>query len=145
MKKLVCTIVLMFLAAAPGLAGVVISLSDDFPEVGNEQVVGVSGVTGSGECRLWVVYSPTSQTQEEAEVGRVPESGEVRWTPARPGIATLSVRDDGGSTVASRNVAILFSSTPRSGLLVMVLAGALLFGGAGVSLWWVLREGVVPS
>ena len=143
MSKLIVSMVLLASAARPGLADVSISLADDFPEVGAQRVVTVSGLDGGGYS-LWVVYSPTSETQEEVEIGPIPDAGAVSWTPLRPGIATLSVRDGSGATVAVKNVAILFSSTPGSGVLVMIFAGLLLFGGAGLSMWRVLREGVPP-
>jgi hypothetical protein len=92
-----------------------------------------------------VVYSPNSETQEETEIGRLSESGKIAWKPTRFGIATLSARDESGSTVASSNLAIVYATTPLSGVLVMLFAGALLFGGAVVSLRSVLRSGVVPE
>lgn len=141
MKKLVFSVILMISAAGSSAAVVELGCLDDFPQVGVDQEVALSGVDHPELLSLWVVYSPNSETQEEAEIGRLSESGEIAWNPSRFGIATLSARDESGSTIASANVAIVYSSTPLSGVFVMIFAGVLLFGGAVVSLTLVLREG----
>ncbi len=143
MKRVFLTVALFGCVAGSALAGVELSLDADFPEVGKDQTVALSGADGSEHLSLWVVYSPNSETQAEEEIGPFP-GAEITWNPTRPGIATLSARDDDGNTVASLNVAILFSSTPVSGVLVMFLAGVLLFGGAGLTLRSVLRTEAPP-
>lgn len=141
MKKL--TLTLAVLLAFGGSAGAVeLSFEDDFPIVGREETVTVSGLPADGALGLWVVYSPNSETSTEEEIGKVPPDGEVLWTPSRSGIATVSLRDGSGTTVVGENVAILFDRTPSSGVLVMIFAGILLFGGAGFSLRSVLKAGV---
>ncbi len=136
-KLTVVLVGLLGFVAGTSLASVELSLDADFPEVGKDQAVAVSG-DGSEHLRLWVVYSPSSETQVEEEIGPF-SGGQITWRPARAGIATLSARDGGGDNVAAVNVAVLFSSTPASGVLVMGLAGVLLFGGAGLALRSVLR------
>jgi len=142
MKRLVTITVLCACAASYHVAGAELSCGEHFPKVGEVQTVTLSGVERPGLLDLWVAYSPNSETEIVTEVGRVNNEGEIAWTPAKFGIATLSVRDDAGATVASANVAIVYSKTPISGVLVMLFAGSLLFGGAVVSLALVLREGV---
>ena len=141
MKTMILTVVLLGLSGGPALA-IDLTLDDDFPVVGEDQNVSVSGVERADDLRLWVIYSPNSETQTEEEVGRFSSGGAITWNPTRSGIATLSARDDQGGAVASENVAILFAKTPGSGVLVMLFAGVLLFGGAGFSLRSVLRSGV---
>jgi len=141
MKKLFFTVILMISAAGSSAAVAELGCLEDFPRVGQDQQVTLSGVERPELLSLWVVYSPNSTTQKETEVGRLSESGEIAWNPSRFGIATLSARDETGSTIASANVAIVYSSTPLSGVFVMIFAGVLLFGGAIVSLVLVLREG----
>lgn len=145
MKKFGATVILMISAASSAAAGADLRCADDFPEVGRDQNVALSGVERPELLTLWVVYSPNSETQSETEVGRLSGSGEITWIPSRFGIATLSVRDGSGAAIASENVAIVFASPPLSGVLVMLFAGALLFGGAAISLRSVLREGVPSS
>ncbi len=142
MKRFGATVTLVILAASSAAAGADLRCADDFPQVGKDQTVTLSGVEQPELLTLWVVYSPNSETQSEIEVGPLSGSGEIAWIPTRFGIATLSVRDGSGATIASENVAIVFSSPPLSGVLVMLFAGALLFGGAAISLRSVLREGV---
>lgn len=141
MKTMILTVVLLgvgvgFVQAAD------LSLDGEFPIVGKGETVSLTGVENAENLRLWVIYSPNSETQTEEEIGRFSSAGAITWNPTRFGIATLSVRDDQGGVVATENVAILFSKTPGSGVLVMIFAGVLLFGGAAFSLRSVLRSGV---
>lgn len=144
MKTMILTVVLLGLLCGSALA-VDLSTDDDFPIVGQDQRVNVAGVERAGDLELWVVYSPNSETQTEAEIGRFSADGTLTWKPSRFGIATLSARDAAGDVVAAENVAILFAETPATGVLVMIFAGILLFGSAGFSLRSVLSSGEVPE
>jgi len=70
------------------------------------------------------LYLPNSKTERREQVGTTGSDGAVSWTPTAPGIATVEVADGGSQTVAVR-----FDAFPISGLVVFVLAGALIFGG----------------
>jgi len=89
---------------------------------------------------LKVVYRPNSETSVEEELRPFKADGSVMWTPAHPGIASLIVVDAGGRTAGSKDVAIRFAGIPAYGIAVMLLAGLLLFGGAGWSLVLALRR-----
>ena len=141
MKTMILTLVLLGFSGGPALA-TDLTLDDDFPVVGKDQNVSISGVERADDLRLWVIYSPNSETQTEEEIGRFSSDGVITWNPTRFGIATLSARDDQGAAVAVENVAVLFATTPTAGVLVMLFAGVLLFGGAAFSLRSVLRSGV---
>jgi len=141
MKTMILTVVLLGLSGG-SVPAVDLSLDDDFPVVGQDQKVTVSDVGPAEDLALWVVYSPNSETRTEEEIGRFSSIGTIMWNPSRFGIATLSARDAAGEAVAAENVAILFAETPASGVLVMVFAGILLFGGAGISMRSVLSSGV---
>ena len=119
-----------------------ISIDDEFPVVGESMVVSVSDLDGAENHTLRVVYSPNSETQTDEEIGRFSSDGTVAWTPGRFGIATLTVTDENGETAAAENVAVLPAETPAGGVLVMIFAGILLFGGAATSLRSVLASGV---
>ncbi len=144
MKTAILSVVLVGLSFGSALA-VDLSIDDDFPVVGRDQRVSVSGAEGAESLGLWVVYSPNSETMAEEEIGRFSSDGTAIWSPSRFGIATLSARDAGGEVVAAENVAILFAETPATGVLVMIFAGILLFGSAGFSLRSVLSSGEVPE
>lgn len=141
MKTTIIGLVLVGLAGAP-LAAADLSMDVDFPVVGKGIEITVSGVDLPESLALWVVYSPNSETRTEEEIGGFSFGGTVTWNPARFGIATLSARGAAGEEVTAENVAVLFAETPMSGVLVMIFAGLLLFGGAGFSLRSVLRSGV---
>jgi hypothetical protein len=141
MKTIILTVILLGFCGGPASA-IELTLDDDFPMVGIDQIVTVTGVERAESLRLWVIYSPNSETQTEEEIGRFSSGGAMTWNPTRFGIATLSARDDQGGVVATENVAILFAKTPKAGVLVMLFAGVLLFGGAAFSLRSVLRSGV---
>jgi len=141
MKTIILVLILVGLGIGSPLAAD-LSLDDDFPIVGKGQAVSLTGVEDAENLRLWVIYSPNSETQTEEEIGRFTSGGAMTWDPTRSGIATLSARDDRGGSLATENVAILFAKTPGSGVLVMLFAGVLLFGGAGISMRLVLSAGV---
>ena len=141
MKTTMLTVVVLVALGGSAVAAD-LSFEDDFPIVGREETITVGGGETGGDLELWVVYSPNSETSTEEEIGRVPPGGGVLWTPSRSGIATVSLRDGSGTILVAENVAILFDRTPSSGVLVMIFAGILLFGGAGFSLRSVLKAGV---
>lgn len=60
----------------------------------------------------------------------------VRWTPERAGVVRIAVPDG-----PSRNVSVRFSELPTAGLLVLILAGLILFGGAAWAMRKLLSEG----
>jgi hypothetical protein len=142
MKSMILTVVLLGVAAGAPVAAD-LTTGGDFPVVGKSDNVSLTGVGDASDLTLWVVYSPTSETQTEEEIGRFPADGRIAWEPSRFGIATLSARGDDGGVVVGENVAILFAATPVAGVMVMLFAGVLLFGGAVISMWSVLRSGVV--
>lgn len=127
--------------AAPAVAAE-LDLDGEFPVVGQSSKISLTGVDDHEGLELRVVYSPNSETSSIEKAGAMSPDGELVWTPSRPGIATLAVVDPDGDRVAVENVAILFATTPVSGLLVMLFAGLLLFGGAAFSLRTVLAGGV---
>ena len=65
-----------------------------------------------------------------AIVAMIPVSGTVAtWTPSRAGVVALATADG-----ASRNVSVRFDETPISGLLILIVAGLVLFGGAALAM-----------
>lgn len=143
MRTTIFLIVLLFcgLSARSGAAEASLSLGEAYPVVGERIEVTLHGVDSPETAALWVVHRPNSQTAETIRVGNFNAEGQVWWTPKAPGIATLRDRDPAAEgEAASVSVAICFSTNPASGILVMVLAGLLLFGGAGWSLRLALRR-----
>ncbi len=81
-----------------------------------------------------VTYRPgavTARTEVFATNGLLT----VGWTPKRAGVVQISTDDD------SKNLSVRFSSSPILGILVMVVAGVILFGGAAVAMRMLLSDG----
>jgi hypothetical protein len=77
----------------------------------------------AGADTLLVTYRPNSAI---ATTDAIPATGgQVAWTPADAGVVALAV--PGG---ARETVSVRFQDTPAAGMLVLVLAGTILFGGA---------------
>ncbi len=141
---LLIVLALIGLLSRTGAAEGTLSLSEPYPKVGKKIEIRLEGVSEPAKESLWVVHRPNSQTAETLEVGPFDDEGKIWWIPEAPGIANLTNRDpeSGDEEMVSMSVAICFSSTPAWGILVMVLAGLLLFGGAGVSLRLALKENI---
>lgn len=118
MRILLLTALLLPVFLVPGAAAQIVLGSDDL-YVGRPVTVTV----GPDADSLVVTYRPNSSI---SEVTVLPvEGGEIVWTPERPGVARLAV--PGGPTV---NASIRFQRTPIAGVVVLLLAGCILFGGA---------------
>ena len=124
-------LLLALLAAAPAAAQS-IEVAEPFPLQGEPVTVTVTGEDGVplAGAELSALYRPNSETSHTEPVGTTDASGQVRWTPTDPGIVTLTAGPS-SQPVASANVAVRFGAFPPQGLAIMVLAGVLLFGGAG--------------
>ncbi len=125
---------LTMLPGAFAEGAVTIELVEEFPLHGEAQKVTLVGAEAGRVYDLSVTYRPNSETAEEELVGRFGEDWTISWIPRIPGITSLQVLGSEGAVIASRNVATRFSSPPLSGILVFLLAGLLLFGGATYSM-----------
>lgn len=76
---------------------------------------------------LIVTYRPNSSIPIEDRL-LTNEQGSAAWTPRYPGVVALATPD--GPT---QNVSVRFLTTPWSGVVVLTLAGVILFGGIVVS------------
>lgn len=86
------------------------------------------------------LYRPNSETAHTDELGPTGPDGTLTWTPADAGVVTLQAAGEGEAPpVAQTQVAVRFGSFPPVGLLVMVVAAVILFGGAGIGFWLLLR------
>ena len=140
MKKLLIPMIFLILLSLPAtVLAREITLSTS-PPVEDEALTLILVAEDAPACRLKVIYRPNSETAKEEEVGAFRGDGTIQWTPSAPGIASLQAVGPDNEVLVSENVAIRFSGIPAYGVLVMVLAGILLFGGAGVSLRLALRE-----
>ena len=131
----------LLLATGPAL-GQRITVDEEFPTRGETVTVTVLGAdeTPLANREVVVTYRPNSETLSTETLKPTNASGQTPWTPKDAGIVTLAAGDE-----ASHNVAVRFGSFPGSGLLIMILAGLLLFGGAGWGFAMLLRPDQQPA
>jgi hypothetical protein len=132
MRAIAAALVILF--AAPALAtepAVKLSTSERFPVAGKATAI----ISPPEADAIGVVYSPGSQVEvtESVAVQKItpPRPGNpyrTAWKPARAGVVALSA---GGQTV---NVSIRFDGVPAGGVIIMVIAALILFGGAFFSI-----------
>jgi hypothetical protein len=106
-------------------------------------------LTGAGRpmpgVAIRATYRPNSETAHTEEIGLTGADGTLRWTPEVAGVVTLQAMGAAGAApLASAQVAVRFGSFPPLGLAVMVFAAVLLFGGAGLGFWLLLRPPAHP-
>lgn len=121
--------ILTALTLAPA-AAIAVELSVDpvYPVRGKDALIAVihEGQPVSG-ATVRVTYRPNSEVLREAEVGVTDASGHLTWSPDDAGMAELAVETPEGS--ASRSVSVRFPGPPIQGILVLLMAGLILFGG----------------
>lgn len=116
-------------AAAPLAAQEIVGVTPEIP-VRDEPV----RVTFSAPVdTATVTYRPGAITATTETF--TPGSATFEFTPSRAGVVSVAGGD------ATRNLSVRFQSAPTSGVLVMLFAGLILFGGAGVALRALLRDG----
>lgn len=97
-----------------------IQLSTDQPKAGEE----VSITLGQAETTIAIAYRPNSSVIRRDTLRSETPQTSFSWTPEQAGVVSLSTVN------ASRNVSVRFQGFPWQGLIVMLLAGCILFGGA---------------
>lgn len=119
------------LAADPAPPAAKLSTSERFPVVGKATSVS----TPPAADAIDVVYSPSSRVEEKARVPvekltppRPNKPYLTPWIPDRAGVAQLSA---GGQSI---KVSVRFDGVPTGGIVIMLIAGVILFGGAFVSM-----------
>lgn len=94
----------------------------------------IPGVTVSA------LYRPNSETAHTERIGVTGPDGSLSWTPADAGVVTLQAAgEEGAAPLAQAQVAVRFGGFPPVGLAVMIFAALLLFGGAALGFWLLLR------
>lgn len=123
---------LSLLALAPlPAAGQGITLTPEIPEVGQETTVRLSAPADY----IVVTYRPNSIVAQRDTI-RIGGFESVKWTPARAGVVRIGLPDG-----AAQNVSVRFTGIPLSGLLILIVAGTILFGGAVFAMRKLLEDG----
>ena len=77
-----------------------------------------------------VVWRPNSAIPDTVALDAAGSS--FVWTPSRAGVATIEAIS--GETIVSQNVSVRYAGYPATGIFVLIIAGTLLFGGAGFAM-----------
>lgn len=144
MRKGVIFIALLLALSATPMAAVTIVTDDHYPIVGEATTVSVEDETGPMEGAIvQVEYRPNSSTARTETLDPTDESGITSWTPAGAGLARISVIGPDGPT-GTVAVSVRYTGFEPSGIVIMLLAGLFLFGGAGYGMSLLLREQKAP-
>ena len=118
------------LLATPGQAQS-ITLTPDLAVMGREATLHF----GAPVDTLFVTYRPNSVVAQRDTI-RIGGFDSVKWTPRKAGVVQISL--PGG---VSQNVSVRFTEPPMSGLMILIAAGLILFGGAILSMRALLSGG----
>lgn len=131
-------------AAEPAPA-ITLAADDERPVIGQtvELTVLAAGTPLRG-ARVSAVYRPNSSTTSTEHLAPTGADGTVFWTPSAAGPVNLQAWAPGAAEDAPPAVvvavAVRYGGFPPSGLAIMLLAGALLLGGAAFGLTMLLRR-----
>ncbi len=131
----------LVLAGAAPAAATELRLADRFPLRDRPVTVTVTrdGSPVAGAL-VTVRYRPNSELAHVEPLPPTGADGRVTWTPTDAGIVTLETPGDAGAGPATLSVAVRFGAFPGLGVLVMVIAAILLFGGAGLGFYLLINE-----
>ncbi|HVS04028.1 MAG TPA: hypothetical protein VMT16_14780 [Thermoanaerobaculia bacterium] len=139
-RSLAAAAVTLAIAAGAPAAAVELRLAEPFPLRGEPTRVEVLDAEAGVAYELRVTYRPNSRTPRSETLQLAPEGTSAAWIPRDAGLAQLDLVAPGGAAAASLRAAVRFGGFPATGLLVMAVAGLLLFGGAALSMWLLLGE-----
>ena len=117
-------------------------LDSNQPEVGDSVEIWLESDPAPARVyELHLEYLPGSQLATQDILTTVTADDHIRWSPEFAGLARLEARDPiHHELIARRDVAIRYRSGSPSGLLVLTLAGSILFAGVGIGLRFHLRD-----
>ena len=77
------------------------------------------------------MYRPGSEVSHEERVGTADAQGRVAWTPTDAGLVSLraEIPTAGDPEVVTTNLSARYAGVPLAGLLILVVAGTILYGG----------------
>lgn len=117
MKKSILSIYLVLLC--PFWLSAQIQLSNEKPVAGEAVTISLD----QPETQVMIAYRPNSSVVRRDTLRSDSPTTEFSWTPKKAGVVALS------TATASRNVSVRFEGFSYPGLVVMLLAGSILFGG----------------
>ncbi|MEM6286584.1 MAG: hypothetical protein AAF845_05465 [Bacteroidota bacterium] len=124
-------LLLLALLLAPALSAQdIVGITPEIPIRGEPVEVTFSAPVDS----VTVTYRPGAVTASVETFA--PGAATFAFTPERAGVVSVAGGD------GSQNVSVRFRSTPLGGILVMLVAGVVLCGGAVVALRALMRDGL---
>ncbi|UCH83378.1 MAG: hypothetical protein JSW50_13105 [Candidatus Latescibacterota bacterium] len=140
MRKLTKTIPLILIATMIAVVNVSGSYADIILDTAypvEKQSTRVRVVADDGSpvpnAAVSVTYRPGSAVPAVFDVGRTAADGNCEWTPREAGIVTISaawVDATGSEQITTVNASVKYSPTPVTGIVIMIVAGIVLIGGA---------------
>lgn len=73
-------------------------------------------------------YRPGSRVESADTLGATDPAGALEWTPRDAGLVTLATAGGDGPSISS-NLSVRYRGVPLPGLIIMILAGVILYGG----------------
>ena len=113
----------------PLVAGAVeIRVDPQQPRVGQAVRIEIHEAREVKEGALILVHHlPGSRVVRISQLGPVPHQGSLQWRPEQAGLVRLEVRGANGETLGQRDLGVSFERVPPAALLILTLAGGLLF------------------
>jgi hypothetical protein len=131
-------------AAAAEAPAITLTADDERPVLGQTvRLTVLAGATPLSGARVSAVYRPNSSTTSTEHLAPTDQAGTVFWTPSAAGPVNLQAWPpsvaEGAAPAVTVAVAVRYGGFPLSGLVIMLLAGALLLGGAAFGMTMLLR------
>ncbi len=117
-----------------------VACDDESPVRDKTTFIRLTDVDDPTAWKLSVTYHPNSVTAKTDELGVFDVAGKATWKPAVSSIVEIVAKGPGKKDKAVMNIAVRFPSPPISGIVILLLAGTILFGGAGYSLFKAIKE-----
>ncbi|MCB0570955.1 MAG: hypothetical protein KDC66_14365 [Phaeodactylibacter sp.] len=128
-KPLLLTLALVAAGLLPTAAQ--ISVSNDKPVRGDAITITLA----KPEPYVVVTYRPNSSLAHSDTLRTTGMATDFQWAPSRAGVVSLSTAGQG-----SRNVSVRYKGMPGLGIMVLILAGTILLGGAGFAFGLLFRD-----
>ncbi len=132
-RKSILLVLALCLTLLPLRADIVLDPAS--PQVGEEVKLSFDVAVDT----LVVSYRPNSAVVRRDTLVNAAADSQMSFKPDQAGVLALSYKDKDGKQV-SQNVSVRFDGLSYSGLLVMILAGCLLFGGAILAFRTLFRD-----
>jgi hypothetical protein len=81
-----------------------------------------------GGVPVVVRYRPGSRVESADTLGTTDPAGALEWMPRDAGLVTLATAGEDGPSISS-NLSVRYKGVPLPGLVIMILAGLILYGG----------------